>query len=55
MKKLNIKGEFLKALGYPQEKAIRMAIQVIEQKIRTSTKEEVLAILYKVFQTLENF
>lgn len=55
MNKLNIKGEDLKALGFPQGKAIGTAIQVIEQKFRTSTKEEVLAILSKVIQTPENF
>lgn len=55
MNKLNIKGEDLRALGFPQGKAIGTAIQVIEQKFRTSTKEEVLAILSKVIQTPEHF
>lgn len=55
MNKLNIKGEDLKALGFPQGKAIGTAIQVIEQKFRNSTKEEVLAVLSKVIQTPENF
>jgi tRNA-splicing ligase RtcB (3'-phosphate/5'-hydroxy nucleic acid ligase) len=55
MNKLNIKGEDLKALGYPQGKVIGTAIQVIDQKFRTSTKEEVLAVLTKVIQTPENF
>ena len=42
MNKLNIKGEDLKNIGFPQGKAIGVAIVVIEKKFRNSTKEEVL-------------
>jgi tRNA-splicing ligase RtcB len=42
MNKLNIKGEDLKDLGFPQGKAIGVAIVVIEKKFRNSTKEDVL-------------
>lgn len=42
MNKLNIKGEDLKAIGFPQGKTIGIAIVVIEKKFRNSTKEEVL-------------
>lgn len=42
MNKLNITGEDLKAIGFPQGKAIGVAIVVIEKKFRKSTKELVL-------------
>ena len=42
MNKLDIKGEDLKEIGFPQGKAIGVAIVVIEKKFRNSTKEEVL-------------
>ena len=42
MNKLNIKGEDLKNIGFPQGKAIGIAIVVIEKKFRDSTKEAVL-------------
>jgi tRNA-splicing ligase RtcB len=48
MNKLNIKGEDLKAIGFPQGKAIGAAIVVIEKKFRNSTREEVLAKFAKL-------
>lgn len=42
MNKLNIKGEDLKNIGFPQGKAIGAAIVVIEKKFRNATREEVL-------------
>lgn len=55
MNKLNINGEDLKALGYPQGKAIGTAIRVIEKSFRKLTREEVMAMLTKVIQNPENF
>lgn len=55
MNKFNIKGEDLKAIGYPQGKAIGTAITVIEQKFRSATREDIIATLAKVIQTPENF
>ena len=55
MNKLNIKGEDLKAIGFPQGKAIGKAINVIDQNFRHSTKEEVLTILSKVLNSPENY
>lgn len=48
MNKLNIKGEDLKNIGFPQGKAIGAAIVVIEKKFRKATREEVLAQFAKV-------
>ncbi len=55
MNKLNIKGEDLLELGYPEGKAIGTAIKAVEQNYRNTDREEVLAILLKVFQYPENF
>jgi tRNA-splicing ligase RtcB len=55
MNKLNIKGDDLLELGYPKGKAIGTAIRVIEQHLKNHEREEVLAILLKVFQYPENF
>lgn len=55
MNKLNIKGEDLKSLGYPEGKAIGEAIRVIEQNYRDLAREEVLTILNKVVKAPENF
>ncbi len=48
MNKLNIKGEDLKNIGFPQGKAIGTAIVVIEKKFSDSTKEEVLGQFSKM-------
>lgn len=55
MNKLNINGEDLKALGYPQGKVIGTTIRVIEKSFRKLTREEVMAMLTKVIQNPENF
>jgi tRNA-splicing ligase RtcB len=48
MNKLNIKGEDLKNIGFPQGKAIGAAIVVIEKKFRKATRKEVLEQFAKV-------
>jgi tRNA-splicing ligase RtcB len=55
MNKLNIKGEDLKSIGFPQGKAIGIAIKKIEQNYRDFTREDVLVILKKLIQYPENF
>jgi tRNA-splicing ligase RtcB len=55
MNKVNISGDELMELGYPQGKAIGTAIRVIEKNFSEAEKEEVLAIMLKVFQYPENF
>src|SRR5437868_835821 len=55
MNKLNIKGDDLLELGYPKGKAIGTAIRVIEQHLKNEEREEVMAILLKVFQYPESF
>ncbi len=55
MNKLNINGENLKEIGYPQGKAIGVAIKVIEKNFRNSNREEVLTILTKVLANPENY
>lgn len=51
---LNITGEDLKTIGYPEGKVIGHVIQVIEQH-KLGTKEETLTLLTKVLQYPENF
>jgi len=48
MNKLNITGEDLKNIGFPQGKSIGIAIAIIEKKFRASTKEEVLELFAKL-------
>jgi len=55
MNKLNIKGEDLKSIGYPEGKAIGIAIKVVEQNYCELEREDVMAILTKVVQYPENF
>ena len=55
MNKLNINGEDLKALGYPQGKSIGLAIGLIERNYRNNDREDVLALLKKTLQYPENF
>jgi tRNA-splicing ligase RtcB len=52
---LNISGEDLLDLGYPQGKVIGTAIAIIEQHFKEKDREEILALLLKVFQYPENF
>jgi tRNA-splicing ligase RtcB (3'-phosphate/5'-hydroxy nucleic acid ligase) len=55
MNKLNIKGDDLIAIGYPQGKAIGTAIRIAEKHYRNMDRGDVLAILTKVVQYPENF
>ena len=55
MNKLNITGEHLKAIGFPQGKAIGIAIQLIEKHFRNAERETVLQQLAAVAATPENF
>ncbi|MGL5890937.1 MAG: RtcB family protein, partial [Bacteroidia bacterium] len=55
MNTLNIKGEDLKSIGYPEGKAIGIAIKVIEQNYAELKREDVMTILTKVVQYPENF
>lgn len=55
MNKLNITGEDLIEIGYPEGKAIGTAIRAINENFEYTEREEVLAILLKVFQYPENF
>ncbi len=55
MNKLNIKGEDLKTIGYPEGKAIGCAIKTMDQNFRELNREDVLAIFTKVIQYPENF
>lgn len=55
MNKLNIKGEDLKIIGFPQGKAIGVAIVVIEKKFRNLTKEEVLEQFSKLILSPVDF
>lgn len=55
MNKLNITGDNLKAIGYPEGKAIGIAMKVIEQHYGDLDREEVLAVLTKVAQYPESF
>ena len=55
MNKLNIKGEDLKQIGYPEGKAIGNAIKVIDQNYRNMQRADVLALLKKVVEYPENY
>jgi tRNA-splicing ligase RtcB (3'-phosphate/5'-hydroxy nucleic acid ligase) len=55
MNKINITGEDLKKIGFPQGKAIGVAIVVIEQKFRDATKEAVLAQFAKLILSPNDF
>lgn len=55
MNKLNITGEDLKTIGYPEGKALGQALGVIDQHYHSATKEDVLTVLAKVQQFPENF
>ncbi len=55
MNKLNIKGDDLKEVGYPQGKAIGLAIRIIDQNYRDQNRDEVMTLLAKVLRYPENF
>lgn len=55
MNKVGITGNDLKALGYPEGKAVGTAIKVIERNYRDVAREDILAILTKVLQYPESF
>src|SRR6218665_1599443 len=55
MTKWTITGDDLVELGYPQGKAIGSAIRIVEEHLQNGEREEVLAMLLKVFQYPENF
>ena len=55
MNGLNIKGEDLKSIGYPEGKVIGIAIKVVEQNYCELERKDVMAILTKVVQYPENF
>ncbi|MES2703645.1 MAG: RtcB family protein [Bacteroidota bacterium] len=55
MNKLNITGDDLKAIGYPEGKAIGKAIKAIDKHYKSQQRDDVLAILTKLLQYPENF
>jgi tRNA-splicing ligase RtcB (3'-phosphate/5'-hydroxy nucleic acid ligase) len=55
MNKLNIKGEDLINLGFPQTKAIGLAISAIDKYLRNNTRDEALASLSQVVIAPETF
>jgi tRNA-splicing ligase RtcB (3'-phosphate/5'-hydroxy nucleic acid ligase) len=55
MNKLNIKGEDLINLGFPQTKAIGLAISAIDKYFRNNTRDEALASLSQVVIAPETF
>lgn len=55
MNKLNLKGEDLKTIGYPEGKAIGIAIQLMVQNYGLQTKEVVLDKLKTVLNNPESF
>src|SRR5687767_10301989 len=52
---MNLKGDELKELGFPEGKVIGVAIRQVQKFIKELSKEEVLALLLKVRQYPENF
>lgn len=55
MNTLKITGEDLIEIGYPEGKAIGIAIKVVEEHYPLQTKEEVLVALKAVLENPENF
>src|SRR4051812_45804716 len=53
MNKLNISGEHLKAIGFPEGKSIGTAIKIIDKHYRNHNREEVLALLAKLLENPE--
>src|SRR5687768_10676306 len=54
MKTINITGEELKAIGYPEGKMIGLAIRTVEAHYQNVEKEKVLALLLKAKDYPEN-
>lgn len=55
MAKLKISGKDLKKIGYPEGRAIGMAINVAHQHFKKEKKEKVLALLQEVFENQETY
>lgn len=55
MNKVEIKGEDLKVIGYPEGKAIGTAMRVIEQNYNDVDRSAILAMMAKVVLYPENF
>ena len=55
MNNIRINGEDLKAIGYPEGKVIRIALDAIEANFAAATKEEVLNAFKKVAAEPEQF
>jgi len=55
MNKLNITGHELKELGFPQGKALGIAIQIAAENFNESEKEKVLTLLSKVLEFPDTF
>jgi tRNA-splicing ligase RtcB len=55
MNKLNVNGEDLKSIGYPEGKALGIAMKLVEQHYEKLEREVVLALLTKVVQYPESF
>lgn len=55
MKTVNITGESLLEIGFPEGKAIGLALKVVEQHFSTMEKEEAVILLTKLVQYPENF
>lgn len=55
MAKQKIKGEHLRQMGYPQGKAIGIAIRVIEKHYKRTSRDEIMETFAKVLMSPGNF
>ncbi|HNR18870.1 MAG TPA: RtcB family protein, partial [Bacteroidia bacterium] len=55
MGKLKLRGKDLRAIGYPESKAISIAMDVMHKNFKHSTEEEALQILKNVLSAPEEF
>lgn len=55
MKKLKLRGKELKRLGYPEGKAMSVAMQIIHANFRRSEKEKALEALKDILQDTEKY
>lgn len=55
MAKLKISGKELRKIGYPEGRAIGMAINVVHQHFKKEKKEKMLALLRAVFENPEAY
>ena len=55
MGKLKLRGKDLRAIGYPESKAISIAMDVMHKNYKHSTEEEALQVLKNVLSTPEEF